>query len=317
MSEPVPVLFIAGTGRSGSTVMASVLGSISGAVSVGEVRQVWRRGWEEDWTCGCGETFHECRFWHEVLETGFPDGLDVEALLASERELLRLRNSPRALRLSRRPELISNRHLHYLETLDRLYRAIRDVSGARVVVDSSKTPSYAALLSTLPGVDLRLLHLIRDPRAAAHSWLSPKASPDRPGSSTMDRLGVLKSTLLWIWWNRRAEVLAADHPETPRLLVRYEAFMDAPEQLLDDVIQHLAPELRGEGSPLTGRTALLVQSHTVSGNPDRMRQGAVQLVSDERWQHGLAPRHQTIVTTLAGATMRRHGFPGRGHGHAS
>src|SRR4028119_1802817 len=54
--------------------------------------------------------------------------------------------------------------------LERLYRAIQRVSGAGVIVDSSKRFSYAVLLSLLPFGDLRVVHLVRDSRAVAYSW---------------------------------------------------------------------------------------------------------------------------------------------------
>ena len=51
-----------------------------------------------------------------------------------------------------------------------LYRAIAEVGGARVVVDSSKLPSHAAILRRLDPIDLRMIHLVRDSRGVAYSW---------------------------------------------------------------------------------------------------------------------------------------------------
>ena len=42
--DPVRVLYVAGAGRSGSTVLANLLGEVPGFVSVGEVRFLWERG---------------------------------------------------------------------------------------------------------------------------------------------------------------------------------------------------------------------------------------------------------------------------------
>ena len=45
MSEnAVPVLFVGGLGRSGSTLLARMLGTIPGMVSVGELVHLWKRG---------------------------------------------------------------------------------------------------------------------------------------------------------------------------------------------------------------------------------------------------------------------------------
>ncbi len=57
-------------------------------------------------------------------------------------------------------------------TLESLSR----VTGARIFVDSSKAPGYARKLGELPGVDLYVLNLVRDPRAVACSWYRKKRS---------------------------------------------------------------------------------------------------------------------------------------------
>src|SRR5690349_13356603 len=64
------VLYIAGEGRSGSTVLAALLGTYENYVSVGEIRGVWRAV-ETDELCGCGLQFSQCPFWTEVGRDAF------------------------------------------------------------------------------------------------------------------------------------------------------------------------------------------------------------------------------------------------------
>ena len=54
--------------------------------------------------------------------------------------------------------------------------ALSQVTGAVAFVDTSKTPAYARKLSEVPGVDLYVLNLVRDPRAVACSWYKRKKS---------------------------------------------------------------------------------------------------------------------------------------------
>jgi hypothetical protein len=63
------------------------------------------------------------------------------------------------------------------EILRSLYSAIAQVSGG-VIVDSSKTPSYLFLLQRVEGIDLRLLHLVRDSRGVAYSTLKRIRRPE-------------------------------------------------------------------------------------------------------------------------------------------
>ena len=190
MPEKLPVLYVAGTGRTGSTLVARALASSPGAVAPGEIRHIWTRGLVEDWQCGCGRPFRGCPFWREVLtEASFDrDRADVDRLRASERELLRLRASVKSLLWSRHPQRMRQRHGYYLDTVDRLYRAIAKVANADVIVDSSKNPLYGGLLSTLSAIDLRVLHLIRDP------------VPPRIPGSTPSRLPIEGTEQQWIGW---------------------------------------------------------------------------------------------------------------------
>lgn len=310
MAESVPVLFVAGTGRTGSTLFGNILASTPGAVSVGEVRHIWTRGFQQNWSCGCGEKFDACQFWMAVLREAFghPHRLDVARLHASERQLLRLRTGLRALGWVDDPARIRGKHGHYLDAVERLYAAIAKVSDADAIIDSSKTPSYGAVLAIVKSVDLRVLHLVRDPRAAAYSWRNPKPSPDRGPNEEMDRIGVAKSAFLWTWWNGVSDGLWTARPDVSIDRVRYETITDFPESTLRSMRDKLLPELAGRTLDLSGSTARLGVAHTISGNPERMTTGSVTIRADERWRSGLAKRHQAVVLLIAGPGMLKYGY---------
>ena len=79
----VEVLYIGGSGRSGSTILDSILGQFEGFMSVGEVRFIWKRGLIDDRLCSCGEAFSDCPFWTEVLDRAFggASGIDPARIL--------------------------------------------------------------------------------------------------------------------------------------------------------------------------------------------------------------------------------------------
>jgi hypothetical protein len=304
------VLFIAGTGRTGSTLIGNLLATTPGVVGVGEVRHLWTRGLMENWRCGCGQVFDACPFWTEVVAEAFGDRdqIDLAKLRASERDLLRLRAGFRALAWIRHPRRMRAKHDYYITAVDRLYRAIAKVSKAEVIVDGSKTPTYGAVLSILDSIDLRVLHLLRDPRATAYSWVNPKPSPDRGEGATMDRMGAAKSAMLWTWWNGLTEALWMLRRDVPVARVKYERLTDDPEAILRSLRDKLLPELAGRSIAVKGHVAELSIAHTVSGNPDRMRTGAVTIKPDERWRSGLDIGRQLLVLAIAGLAMLRYGY---------
>ncbi len=221
MRTDVDVLFIAGSGRSGSTILQNVLGQIDGFTAVGELRYIWGRAAAKNLLCGCGLRFRECGFWTEVVDRAF-GGLDRE--LAREMfdltESFRIRDLPRTwLPAVRRRELA--RLALYLERLAALYAAIRDVSGARVVVDSSKNPSYGYLLGHVPGVHVRYLHFVRDAPPVVNSW--GKHKEFEPGVP-MAQKGPLQSALQWDARNLTTELFLPSGADR-RIRLRYEDLM--------------------------------------------------------------------------------------------
>lgn len=165
--DKLKVLYVAGNGRSGSTLLDVILGQVPGFFPVGEVRNVWDYGFVENRPCGCGRPVPDCHVWSRVRETEFSGDRAVDpAQVARWREafaqtkhlapiLLR-----RASYVRRSPEI-----RRYLDVLERLYHAIARETSSRVVIDSSKWPTYGFLLDQIPSLDVHYLHLVRDPRA--------------------------------------------------------------------------------------------------------------------------------------------------------
>ena len=175
------VLYIAGTGRSGSTVLANILGEVDGVFAAGEVRYLWQRGLKEGRLCGCGLPVRECPVWSRVLAMAgeLDDPERVDAITSMLQRTGRMRTLPAVVAGTLVPRL-DPAAAHSLaparKALGELYAAMAAVTGARVIVASSKLPAYAHVLAATPGIDLRVVHLIRDPRGAAHSWSSKKTS---------------------------------------------------------------------------------------------------------------------------------------------
>lgn len=309
-AEPINVVYVGGTGRSGSTLLANLLGEVPGYVSVGEVRFLWQRGMLDDRLCGCGVPFTDCPFWGEVITRAFgPDVPDPAVVHSMVRARTRLRALPRVLR-GRRATARRDGDAHRAsldQDITSLYRAIADVSGAQVVVDSSKLPTYAAMIDSLDGLDVKVLHLVRDPRASAFSWLRKKELTDRRAPIHMEQRGVVKSALLWTIWNFVLERMWRGRPEAYRLL-NYERLMHDPQQSM----QSLAQWIGHSGDPLASftdeRSVRLGVHHTVAGNPTRMAQGDVRLSIDDEWINALDLRSRRIIGFLTRPLLRRYGY---------
>jgi hypothetical protein len=314
---PVKVLYFAGSGRSGTTVVNNLLGQVPGAVAAGEIRYLWQRGVVEDRLCGCGQPFSRCHFWRAVLADAMdgssPAAADVAARLLSRLRILRLPGMLRR-RAAGRPAVVPHPDDRAIE---RLYRSISDHSGGAVVLDSSKLPPYGVLLSQLPGIELYLLHVVRDPRAAAFSWQRTKPLLDFGDDQLMPRQPLWKSSLLWLLWNSLTTVLWG--PRSDRYIrVRYEDFASAPQETLAEVVRMIG--LDPTALPFEGpHRARVRPTHSVAGNPARLSSGTVRVKPDTEWMHRMGSRDHWIVTLLTAPGLLGLGYGLRGHaaGHHS
>jgi Sulfotransferase family len=304
------VLYVAGLGRSGSTLLGNVLGQMDGFVSVGEIRGIWEYGLLENRVCGCGAPFRECALWRSVFDEAF-GGIDK----VDPREMIRLRESwARTMHvpLMLAPPgkwFVERRLREYLGVLEKLYHAVQIVTGARVIVDTSKFPSYGSVLEMAPSMNLRVMHLVRDPRAVAYSWMRKKRlRPDLEGPKEyMPRRGAAVSSLRWLVRNITTEVLWRRSKER-YLLLRYEDFAVDPQETIGRVLK-LVREEEAPRRRAARHKVRLGMNHNIWGNPSRFRTGMVEIQPDTEWVSHIEPNDRRLVTLLTLALLVRYGYP--------
>ena len=199
--ERTKVLYIGGYSRSGTTLLLRLLGELPGMVAVGELFDVWNRSYTQNQLCGCGDAFQDCEFWRAVTIKAF--GCEPADLPADRYQRLgqRVRGTRSVVPLWL-PPLRSGSYVSslraYARTLQALYGAIANVSGARFIVDSSKEPHQAWVLREAPGIELHVVHMVRDGRAVAFSWRRTKVRPEiHWRAERMTRQTILRSSLEW------------------------------------------------------------------------------------------------------------------------
>lgn len=301
-ARPVKVLFIGGYGRSGSTLLDRVLGGIDGLCSVGELRHVFREGYVENRLCGCGAEFRDCPFWGEVTARAFGgmERFDAAATLALQQRVDRwwraARLAGRAGAGRRGAELDS-----YRAALRRLYRAIADVSGGQVIIDSSKDVSHGyALRGVGDPIELYVLHLVRDSRAVAHSWQRTKFNPG--SGADMDRYGLLRTSAEWTAINALTALHASLGSRYRKL--RYQDFVADPRTTVSNILEFVR-EPADHARVSARRTVELGEDHTVAGNPIRFRRGEIEVRRDDEWRTRMPGTSRALVTALTFPALAR------------
>lgn len=293
-------LMIAGNGRSGSTILGNVLGAANNALHLGELHWIWTRGLVEDWLCGCGAAVRRCVFWKKVLD-GMPVVVD-----RTEAARMELRQRRVCRDIWKNDHLLSPSHAHaYVSRVSDLWDRIQ-AQGPRLVIDSSKNPCQLAVLHEVMGDNLCVVHLLRDPRAIAYSWLRPVRRTDSPTRESFQRTDLAVTVQSWLRRNATIENFLT-RTSTPSIRVRYEDFVSDPMKTLKKIKSLVGEPI--EYPRVIDGLVQLKTTHTISGNPGRMRQrGQVKLRLDDEWLLDMKPQDRDFVTGGIGAQLKHYGY---------
>ena len=318
-SDRLKVVYITGAGRSGTTLLDILLGELDGFFSAGEMRWLWW-GYLNNWRCGCNLPIRDCPVWTSILTRLYgtaPNDELIRRTMRQQQTAVRLHYLPRILakqpgKPTGWPELDV-----CIDTARRLYAAIAEETGARVIVDSSKNAPEAGLLRLVPTFDTYVLQLTRDPRAVANS--QKRRVKMEPGADTTFEQPVhnsVISALIWARKNAASDLTRVRFTSKRARLVRYEDLVGRPQETLREIA-----ELVGEpwaGLQFSGeRTVRLSGNHTAWGNPSRFRTGDIELRLDNEWVRKLGFMDRMIPTTVSLPLLLRYRYPLRRSGVTS
>lgn len=300
------VLLIIGRGRSGSTILDNVLGELGGFFSAGELYNVFKRGLVMGHTCGCGQPVASCPLWSKVMAAALstPEGsLAPEQVVEWQQQVAGAAAATHKLLKVRSPEEGLVTLGSYVSVLGRVYAALAEETGERVIVDSSKRPPHAAYMHLVPGITPYFVQLVRDARAVAFSRARLKHSVDKD----LDVEGPATNAIGWIRRNLHSEAVRRRHPSEHSLLVRYEDFVAHPQRTLEEIVRVVGEKL-DELPFVDAKTAILHPNHSVSGNPSRFKTGSVSLRSDDEWLRAQRVKDRLTTTALTWPLLLRYGY---------
>jgi hypothetical protein len=255
------VIFIASLARSGSTLLDLMLGGHPRFVGLGEMFRMLTP--DTDWLdrtrevlCSCGSTMDQCSFWGPVSVT------------------------------LRRNQGVS---------IQKRYKILLDAFGEAfgkdcVTVDSSKHLKALQTLSSVPGVEVRVLHLIKDVRA----WtVSMRDAGKRAEAFYIKELLRKHGWKAWIAYVRRTSAYYflrwyfrnrsmqdfLKRERIPSFQLGYEELSLYPEFMMDDICEFLDVQVVDSMFSLLDSS-----SHSVLGNRMRSQMEKRQgIFYDNRW----------------------------------
>jgi Sulfotransferase family len=297
----IPVLYITAFPFSGSTLLSFLLNDHEEITTVGHMM-----GWPaatEDFPCSCGEKLRECPFYAAMKHAFHAEGLTFDvnnfgtaySLAGSDRlnraltEALPFLDS-NALEIARDGLVRSlgpfRRKLQLADRANRLFvEKALELNRASVFVDNSHTPYRFRHLSRVAGLDLRNIHLVRDPRGAVLSYMTHHS-----GS------GVELATRLWLRQYIRIQRVVPESGSSMRIW--YEDLCSEPNRTLAAVHRFAGLEPQPFSGDFKGRP------HHILGNQMRLRSGDIRL--DERWRRDMADSDKRFVEQEVSRAARRH-----------
>ena len=285
------IAYVAGYGRSGSTLLERILAAAPRTIGAGEVRNLL---WLDDpeHRCACGERLTECPVWGPVVHAIEPViqqyGRErlVRAQLASEAF------TPRGF--------VGSDGEANAELLRALYGALGQ--AADTIIDSSKTDRLSARRPAAmrrAGLDVRVVHLVRDPRGCLASTRKGDNRKLERGEPADIPFVHARTTLSWLLANGAAETLSRRHR------VRYEDLVRDAETVLRELGTFL--EIDVEPCLEALASGELPPAHQLTGN--RMRnQRRVKLRADEAWRERLSWLDRLTVAAVDGGLAWRYGY---------
>ena len=302
----VKVLFIGGTGRTGSTTLDKVLGSSSNWFSGGELAFFWNKVMVQGGLCSCGKVVNDCEIWRASVDLAFKDkDIDSQEMVAQRKTFWSIHLPLLAFKrlTARKLDNLGDFPLN----VETLYDAVSQVTHSRVIVDSSKESHYSFILRERTNLDIYFLHLVRDPRAVGYSWSKKKSELGFQNQSLMERRGVFKTTIYY-WVSNLAGIWIWRKESDRYKILRYEDFANDP-QLVMGLISDFVHEPIDLEQFSDGNTFKIKPSHLVWGNPNRFSNQDLLVAPDMDWVRRQSRSKSMILAAVNWPVARIFGYP--------
>jgi hypothetical protein len=319
----VKILFIVGPTRSGSTLVSRVLNEFTGVVAVGEVVSLdvafescraqklgrdssiefvgndtpERAARRFSGLCGCLLPLTDCPVWSSVERAVFGQPPDY-----SRWSWYDSRPSLRAFARNGVEGWQANVGRGLAPVAESIYAELARVTGARVLVDDSKTPLFGHFLCSQPWAEVIPVRLVRDPRATAASWARAKPYPGMLGGHFPTHPAHVSA----VDWMKR--VVLADRLFKGRgPVVRFEDFVEDPLQVATRLIESTGIDSVAPTS-VAERTMHFGENHIIAGNPDKLERGDVEIRPGDGTSQS-SRRAAAVVSAITLPQLRRYRYP--------
>lgn len=305
--SPVCYVCMPGSPYAGSTLLGYLLDAHPECASMGAAPGLPSRIDLATYLCSCGELFMDCEFWKRVAartsELGYPttvfkkDFWNTHVRLSDRRWLngILIRSLGNGALNAARDAVVTRWGPARRSLLEArastwaLARAVLEITGKTVFVDTARDHQRPKYLATAPMFDVRVIHLVRDPRGGVASIMKHTG------------VDVARAARQWRHYNLEAHRVQRHLPRDSWMLLGYEALCADPQGTLDRISCFIGVD------PAAVPSNFKSGKHHIIGNSMRLK-GIGEIREDKSWLSVLDEDDVQVISRITGSTSHLLGY---------
>lgn len=272
MKDKTSIIYLLGAGRSGTTLLATVLNAHPNIHTMGEMHQ-FLKFLKSNIPCSCGLLLDECPFWGQILEQ-----------LKFSKEEIVLKHEEASLNEQHRniPGILigKKRGKEYLETQNLIFGTIQSLKPGEWLLDSSKYIARYLMLKKSKSHRIKGIYVVRDVRGVINSFSKKVQTPKSPASTLLYYMAINFFGQLICWLDKDV------------LKIKYEDFVAAPIPNAARIYSHIFES----ESNFKDMPSVFQIPHIIGGNRLKKHNSLV-IKRDDVWKVKI-PRHKQIIYYL-------------------
>lgn len=300
--DRITLIYVMGFSYSGSTLLTYMLNAHPMIKSTGEIVGPPHFDRQRRYLCSCGKDIRECPFYLTLQEKIGLDGFqlgkwkwETRAFSQPPRlwERLILGNIPSEKAGNLRAKLINNipflsEHIRAVTEINsRFINSACELLDIKYLVDSSKLPVQLEILKRIPGLNIKVIHLVRHPCGCVYSAMKHNG------------LSRQKAVRYWMRNFKQCEAQLMTFHDRDCLRILYEDLCSTPEEVCRKLCRFLNLEFSLE------MLSFGDIEHHIVGNDMRLNK-VRQIKESNDWRSNLHQSQiQSIIENTRGFLKKR------------
>jgi hypothetical protein len=261
-------IYLIGAGRSGTTLLASILGNNKEVICLGELHQFWDY-LLADSDCSCGQPLSKCPTW-SVMYSYYHKNYSLEQLKEIQSTHSKWEGHSQFF------SALLRQNNSYTNQWNEFYSLVRKYHPEKTLLDSSKYVSRGLRLQRSKEMDMKYIYMVRDVRGVIYSFGKNVQTPKKPLPTIVYYVLINLITSFAVW--------KIGAKNTFRL--RYEDLIANPSKELERLASFLELDLSEQINKLEQEKTFQIP-HIVGGNRLK-KESKIKLKPDIAWQNNLS-----------------------------